>query len=383
MPSLGADMEAGTLVEWKVKPGDRVERGQVVALVETQKGAIDVEIWESGVVDRLVVEPGTKLPVGVTLAVLRAEGEAAAPAEAPKPPLAGQAAAKTAEVPPATRPRVSPAARRRAEELGVRIETLQPSQPGAAISLDDVERAAVKAAAQRAPAAERPADWRDAMRQAIAAAMSKSKREIPHYYLATDIDCTRMLAWLGGENAKRAVAQRILPAAALAKAVALALRESPALNGTWENGAFRRARGVHLGFAIAMRGGGLVAPAIRDADSKNMDELMAMIRDLIERVRGGRLRSSELTDGTATLTNLGEMGVERVYGVIYPPQVALIGLGRVSSRPWVADGTLTARQVVTATLAADHRASDGRSGAQFLSLLERLLQDPQRLESGA
>ena len=382
MPSLGADMEAGTLVEWKVRPGDRVARGQVVALVETQKGAIDVEIWESGVVDRLVAEPGTKLPVGVTLALLRTEGDTIAPAEAPQAPPAREAAVAP-ESSRATRARVSPAARRRAEELGVDVEEIEPSRPGAAISLEDVERAAAGATAQKPAAAGRPADWRDQMRRAIAAAMSKSKREIPHYYLSTDIDVTRTLAWLAEANVKRSVAQRVLPAVPLTKAVALALRESPALNGTWENGAFRAASGVHLGFAIAMRGGGLVAPAIRDADKKTIDELMAAIRDLIERVRAGRLRSSELTDGTATLTNLGEMGVERVYGVIYPPQVALVGLGRVSVRPSVVDGAVAVRQIVTATLAADHRASDGRSGAQFLASLDRLLQEPKRLESAA
>jgi pyruvate dehydrogenase E2 component (dihydrolipoamide acetyltransferase) len=131
--------------------------------------------------------------------------------------------------------------------------------------------------------------------------------------------------------------------------------------------------------AIAMRGGGLIAPAIHDADRKGLAQLMAELRDLITRVRGRRLRSSEMTDPSATLTSLGEQGVESVFGVIYPPQVAIVGLGRVTDRPWAAEGTVAVRKVVTATLAADHRASDGHRGARFLATLARLLQNPEKL----
>jgi pyruvate dehydrogenase E2 component (dihydrolipoamide acetyltransferase) len=331
MPSLGADMEAGTLVEWKVKPGARVERGDVIAVVETEKGAIDVEIWQSGVVDAIAVEPGTKVPVGVTLATLRT-GDEVVPVPAAEKERGG-------------------------------IETAEAAESG------------------KVPAAAE--DWRAGMRRAIAAAMSKSKREIPHYYLSTDIDMTRTLAWLGEQNAQRQVAQRLLPAIPLIRAVALALRQVPSLNGTWTDGEFKPAPAVHLGMAISMRGGGLVAPAIHDAGTKSVDELMSALRDLIERVRGGRLRSSEMTDATATLTNLGDMGVERVYGIIYPPQVALIGFGRVSMRPWIHEDAMVARQIASATLAGDHRASDGLAGARFLSALDGLLQAPEQLWSAS
>jgi pyruvate dehydrogenase E2 component (dihydrolipoamide acetyltransferase) len=328
MPSLGADMAAGTLVEWKVKPGDRVRRGDVVAVVETDKGAIDVEIWQAGTVDRLIVEPGTKVPIGVTLAVLRTAEETAAGTEVPAP-----------EIRPA--------------------EGAPPPQP------------------KPAPADE---EWRAGMRRAIAAAMSKSKREIPHYYLATDIDVTRTLEWLSEQNSERSVAERLLPVVPLMKAVALALTKVPGLNGMWKDDMFEPSPAVHLGMAISMRGGGLVAPAIRDAHTKNLEALMSGLRELIERVRAGRLRSSELTDATVTLTNLGDMSADRVYGIIYPPQVALVGFGRFSLRPWVRDRTVIARQIVTASLSADHRASDGHVGARFLSTLDGLLQAPEQLE---
>jgi pyruvate dehydrogenase E2 component (dihydrolipoamide acetyltransferase) len=278
---------------------------------------------------------------------------------------------------------VSPAARRRAEELGIDIATVQPQEADGVVSRADVERAAAAGPAAVAPApAATPAtgDWHAQMRKAIAAAMSRSKREIPHYYLATDIDVTPLLGWLSAENAKRSVAERLLPAVPLMKAVALALREVPELNGFWADNGFRPSVAVHLGMAIAMRGGGLVAPAIHDADRRSCAELMAALRDLITRVRGGRLRSSEMADPTVTLTSLGEQGVEQVYGVIYPPQVAIVGLGRISERPRIVDGAVVVRQVLTATLAADHRASDGHRGALFLAALARLLQEPEALD---
>ncbi|HXX11112.1 MAG TPA: 2-oxo acid dehydrogenase subunit E2, partial [Burkholderiales bacterium] len=274
MPSLGADMDAGTLVEWQVQPGQRVKRGDVVAVVETQKGAVEVEIWDEGVVDQLVVQPGTKVPVGEVLATLRAEGEApsaAAPQRVPAQPVVPPAPpvriAPPAMVAQAARYKVSPVARRRAEELGVDLSRLIPSGPEGVISLADVERAAHV----KPPPAAKPAgpDKLAAMRQAIASAMAKSKREIPHYYLGTTIDVSRALDWLERENLKRPVTERVLFAAVLLKAVAVTLKEVPELNGFWLDGAFKPSAAVHLGVGIGLRGGGLIAPAIRDAEQKN------------------------------------------------------------------------------------------------------------------
>lgn len=389
MPALGADMEAGTLVEWMVKPGDAVRRGQAVAVVETQKGAIEVEIWQDGVIDRLTVAPGMRVPVGEVLALVRTESAQAPPGEpaaaavftpppepvvVTRPPLAESATGKDA-----VRVRVSPSARKRAAELGVDLALVQPSAPGAPVSLADVERVHAAAGAGAAGALAQAVDWRSRMRAAIAAAMSRSKREIPHYYLATDIDVTRLDAWLSAGNLRRPVAGRVLPVVPLMKAVALALHTVPELNGVWAGGTFQPSARVHLGMAVAMRGGGLVAPAIHDADRKSLDELMADLSDLVLRVRGGRLRSSEMTDPTVTLTSLGDLGVDEVVGVIYPPQGAIIGLGSVSERPWVDQGALVVRKVMTATLSADHRVSDGHRGALFLAELRRLVQEPESL----
>jgi pyruvate dehydrogenase E2 component (dihydrolipoamide acetyltransferase) len=217
------------------------------------------------------------------------------------------------------------------------------------------------------------------MRSAIAAAMSRSKRDIPHLYLSTAIEMTNASGWLAAENQKRPVERRLLPVVLLVKAVARAAVDVPGLNGFWVDAAFRAGAGVHVGCAIALREGGLVAPALHDADRKDVDTLMTELLDLVARARAGTLRSSELADPTITVTNLGDLGVDEAYAIIYPPQVAIVGFGRMLPRPCVVDGRVEPRTMLTATLSADHRAVDGRRAGQFLTAIERRLQAPEQL----
>ncbi|HME60122.1 MAG TPA: 2-oxo acid dehydrogenase subunit E2, partial [Candidatus Binatia bacterium] len=175
------------------------------------------------------------------------------------------------------------------------------------------------------------------------------------------------------------VTKRLLYSALLIRAVALALRTTPELNGFWIGDAFKPADGTHIGMAISLRQGGLINPAIHDVDKKNLDELMENMLDLVNRARTGHLRSSELSDGTITVTNLGEQGVETVFGVIYPPQVALVGFGKITERPFAANGMVGVRPMIDATLAADHRVSDGHRGGRFLLAVGRMLQEPEKL----
>jgi pyruvate dehydrogenase E2 component (dihydrolipoamide acetyltransferase) len=420
MPILGADMEAGTLVAWRKRPGDRVARGDIVAEVETDKGLIEIEIFTDGVIERILIEPGTKVPVGTVLALVRADGEAAAPpaeptlAGAPPPrarppsseagggpvapgtpgapgvapaareadrapgppaPIAPGAAGVTPALGAAPAPRASPAARRLAAERGVDLTQVSGTGPGGAIERADVERAAAAAPAPPGPETDRQAR----MRQTIAAAMARSKREIPHYYLATTVDMSAATAWLARVNPERPIAERLLPAVLLIKATALALREVPELNGTWAGERAVASPDVHVGVAIALRRGGLVVPALHHTDRQSLDALMRAFRDLVTRARAGTLRSSELSLPTITVTSLGDQGVETVFGIIYPPQVAIVGFGKVVERPWAAGGEVVVRPVVTATLAADHRVSDGHRGGLFLAALDRLLQRPEAL----
>jgi pyruvate dehydrogenase E2 component (dihydrolipoamide acetyltransferase) len=424
MPSLGADMEDAILVTWLVKPGDLIERGQVIAEIETQKGVIEIEAFDSGVLTEIRIPEGRQVPVGTVLAVIGAEGAAPTipsapevitmePAPTPGPPAEPAPAAVTPS--PPTHVRISPVARKLAEELGVDLHAVTGTGPGGAIQRDDVQHAAdtARAAAPPAPpAAPAPAPpsppsptvpappapattpappgalpapaavaekQRLAMRDAIARAMARSKRDIPHYYLGQEIDFKRAQEWLEAENLKRPVPERIVYATLLLKASALAAREVPEMNGFWVDGAFQPSEAVHVGVAISLRQGGLVAPAIHHTDLQSLDELMRALRDLVMRARTGKLRGSEMSDPTITVTNLGEQGVSVVHGIIYPPQVALVGFGAIVERPWAVSGMLGVRPIMTATIAADHRASDGHRGGLFLNAVNRLLQDPEKL----
>jgi pyruvate dehydrogenase E2 component (dihydrolipoamide acetyltransferase) len=390
MPALGSDMDEGTLNEWLVKPGDKVSRGQVVAVVETTKAAVEVECWHDGIVGELLVPVGETVQVGTALATLLEPGETAeavppklvAATEAPaavEPAGAASTPARAAgPVTTAHRRRfVSPAARRVAASLGVDLDTVTGTGPQGAVTINDVEHAAaaVKPATKRT-AADRAAQ----MRKSIAAAMSRSKREIPHYYLADEIPMEKSLTWLTERNAHRSITERVLPAVLQLKAVGLAAQRFGEFNGFWRDDEFQPAAGVHVGIAISLRGGGLVAPAIHDVPDKKLDELMSDLTDLVSRARAGSLRSSEMSDPSITITNLGDQGVDTVFGVIYPPQVALVGFGKPAQRVCVIDGGIHIVTTVQATLSADHRATDGHRGALFLAAINELLQNPDTLE---
>lgn len=440
LPSLGADMDQGKLVEWKVKPGDTVKRGQIVATVETSKANIDFEIWHDGTIQELIVQPGQTVPVGTVLATLLAPGEMAGAAEATKPvseaaaeiggepapaPVSDQAAASaqsSAPAPepkperapatepaaqpvpaapaaePARRPRISPAARRHAEDAGLDVEALAGTGPDGAVMLEDVEHAIAarsekppqaapagreaekppQAESEKPPQAAQP-DRNAEMRKAIAAAMSRSKREIPHYYLSENVPMKKAQQWLMAANEGRPITERLLMAVLQLKAVALAAKKFPEMNGLFTDGQYKPSSAVHVGVAISLRQGGLIAPAIHDVADKPLEQLMRDLSDLVKRTRAGSLRSSELSAPTITVTNLGDQGVDATYGIIYPPQVALVGFGRIAERPWAENGMLGAMPLMTASLAADHRVSDGHPGGLFLGAIRDLLQRPEEL----
>ena len=491
MPSLGADMDHGKMVEWLVKPGDYVHRGDVVAVVDTDKTVMDIESFEEGVVAELLVDIGATVPIGTPLARITAtpdDGSPAAAGPAGTPALAGRPAGGVASAPPAAaagergspadrgapaetadrgarageapaeeapghpgavsppvrhlahvlgidpatvrgtgrhgavtrsdveraavpaaaahpagevavaagRVRSSPRARRLAAERGVDLASVTGTGPGGAVREEDVLHTAAPAAAVPAqddagaqaqattppPESAQPAEGRQreaGLRRAVGALMSKSKRDIPHYYLSSTVDMAAAVAWMQLVNLERPVSSRLVASVLLLKATALAAKTVPEVNGFYVDDEFRPSSSVHLGVAVALRKGGIVAPAIHDADTLSVDQLMERLRDLVARARAGRLQRAEMADPTITVTNLGDLGVDSVFGVIYPPQVAMVGLGRLVEQPWAHNGMLGIRPVVTATLSADHRVSDGLRGARFLARLDELLQKPEEL----
>ncbi|HEX5550165.1 MAG TPA: dihydrolipoamide acetyltransferase family protein [Nitrospira sp.] len=394
MPALGSDMTEGKLVAWKKKIGDRVAKSEIIAEVDTEKSAIEIESFHAGVIEQLLVQPGETVSVGTVMAIIREEGASSAmqspgaqpPSQtiAPKAPAASlhpKSVPAPAPVGERERLRISPAARKLAGELGVDPSLVRGTGPGGAITLEDIQLSAAPRVlpASSVAAPGETSDRQARMRQTIAAAMARSKREIPHYYLSTIIDMGRAMTWLKEENLKRPVTDRLLYGVLLIKAVALALRQVPELNALWKDNAAVEKADIHVGVAVSLRQGGLIAPAIHDTDKRSLSELMRNFQDVVQRARAGTLRSSELSDPTITVTSLGEQGVETVFGVIYPPQVALVGFGKVVERPWVVEGLVVSRPVVTATLSADHRVTDGRRGGLFLATIDRLLQEPSQL----
>lgn len=470
MPSLGADMEHGKVVEWLVKPGDYVHKGDLVAAVDTDKTVMDIESFEEGVVAEFLVEIGDTVDVGTPIAritatpaelpppeaparhrepganvpppvrhlahtlgvdvgrisgsgpggeVVRADVERAAAAQVTEAAPGKAAATEVPEVPvrapapvagEAHRVRSSPLARRLAAELGVDLKGVTGTGPGGAVTEDDVLSAVPpKETRTETPAAAPPSEAprpepgptpketepreaaarrkqptaaagkADSLRQAIGALMSRSKKEIPHYYLSTTLDLAAAVAWMQGVNRERPVSLRLVPSALLLKATALAAKEVPDMNGFFTRGAFQPSTAVHLGVAVALRHGGLMAPALHNADTLTLDQLMEQLRDLVSRARAGRLQRAEMADPTITVTNLGDLGVESVFGVIYPPQVAMVGFGKVLEQPWAHNGMLGIRHAATATLSADHRVSDGLRGGRFLARIDELLQAPEKL----
>ncbi len=252
------------------------------------------------------------------------------------------------------------------------VEDLAQQAAGGIVHLEEVERLAAQA---KAPAAEA----RSAMRAVIGSAMAKAKREIPHYYLGHTLDFGAARAWVARHNAALAIQDRLVEGVLLTKAVALAAARVEGFNGYFREGRFERVAEVHVGTAIALRGGGLVAPALLDADRKDLKTLMREFSDLVKRVRAGHMRSSEFTAATITVTSLGEEGVETLYPIIHAPQVAIVGAGRVAERPWVHAGGLAVRPLLHLTLAADHRVTDGRIGSRFLQAIAELLAHPEKL----
>ena len=410
-------MRDGTLIEWQVKPGDHIEKGDTVAVIETSKGAIEMESYHSGTISELLVEPEIKLPVGSVMARMESDSPLSESAieetTSETVPLTNEQRQEPelndTQLPPYIPPKhlrsapssteakvnksqsrlyASPAARKQAHQSGIDLLSLTGSGPNGAIVLRDltsqistrpVEPSQENTSATPTSTATPSSSTTSAMRQAISDAMTRSKQEIPHYYLALEINLTQAQNWLMEQNQQREPEQRLLLPAILITAIARQLAKHPQLNGFYQDGHFTPSADINIANTISLREGGLVTPAILNANQLTVAQTMDSLRDLTERARHGRLRSSEISQGTITVTSIGERGADMITGVIYPPQVAIIGLGRLRKVPVVDGDAITVGDVMTVTLAADHRVSDGINGARFLHALAKQLQHPEAL----
>lgn len=312
MPSLGADMEKGKFVEWKVKVGDTIKKGQPLAVVETEKAAVEIESFRNGKMLELLSKPGEIIKVGAPIARMEVEG---------------------------------------AETETTVTKGVTPPEAQSIINI----------------------------REVIGRQMAKSKKEIPHYYLKTRIKLERLMLWLDEQNQKKSPEERLLIPVVMLKAVTAALKNNSDFNGFYLDGKFQKSIEIHAGIAVALRPSGVVVPALLDAHTLSLDQMNRVFKDLVERTRSGGLKNREMTDASITITNVGDLGSDEVFGIIFPPQVALIGLGKIRKEAVSEGDTLKSIFVIDVSLSADHRVTDGLSGAKFLADIDKVLNNPQDL----
>ena len=391
MPQMGADMQEGTILRWLKREGDAVQRGEIIAEIETDKANVEIEAYESGILRRILLPEGTTVPVGQVIAVVAAPEDDISQYEAAAAPTVAAGVARPEPVaavperpPPAEAGRVhaSPAARRLAEELGVDLSRVQGTGPDGRILRRDIEEAAAKAveaapvAAAAPPVAVPPAaPAMSRMRQAIARRMTQSKREAPHYYLTMDIDMTEAerLRWQLNETAEGEL--HISVNDVIVKAVAKALQRHPIFNSWFVDGQVQRQEALNIGVAVALEEG-LIAPAILNCDQKSLADIARASANLAERARSGVLKAEEYTGATFTVSNLGMYDVETLIAIIPPPQTAILGVGAVRKAPVVQDGEIVVRERMKVALSADHRVTDGALGARFLADIRNFLENP-------
>jgi len=346
MPSLGTEMTHGTLLEWLVKVGDKIKPHEIIAVIDTDKTAIEIESFGEGIIEKFLVRPGEKVPVGTVMALVSG----------------GQETIEKKAIPQTSKKiKITPRARKIASALNIDISKINGTGFDDGITEKDIRKAST-------PLALGKEDHAQSMKEVIAAATEKSKREIPHYYLSCEINLSNALNWLENYNNTHSVTERILYIALLIKAVVHALKKFPEFNGFYINDEYKPSPKIHMGIAVSLRDGGLIAPAILNTEQQSLAEIMSNMIDLVSRARAGKLKGAEISDSSITITNLGELGVNSVFGIIYPPQVALVGFGKI-----------TTNKTITATLSADHRVTNGLTGSHFLSTIDKILQEPEKL----
>jgi pyruvate dehydrogenase E2 component (dihydrolipoamide acetyltransferase) len=378
MPRLSDTMEEGTLAAWLKQPGEQVHRGDLLAEIETDKATMELESFEEGVLERILVQEGETVPIGQPIAVIGSGDGAAPPPPAPVPPA-----------PPTGTPvKASPMARAIARDQGIDLSTVTGSGPGGRVVKADVE--AVAAPAAPAPAAPAPAPAKPAaadveevplsgMRKTVARRLVESMQSAPHFYLTIQVDVDALLELRAELNRRLAdEGTKLSVNDLLVKACAVTLRAHPDINVSWGGDKLLRHRRVHVGIAVAVEGG-LIVPVVRDADQKSVSQISREAKALIERARAGKLRPDEFTGGTFTISNLGMFGIDQFTAVINPPEAAILAVGATTSEPVVHDGRLGTRQRMKLTMSIDHRAVDGATGAQFLAGLKAVLEEPLRI----
>jgi len=409
MPALSPTMTEGNLAAWHVKEGDTVSSGDVIAEIETDKATMEVEAVDEGVVGKIVIAASTEaVPVNGVIAVLLEDGEdaaaveaaldeggAPAPAPAPAAEPAAPAAAPAAPAGEGARVFASPLARRMAKNAGLDLAAIKGSGPYGRIIKTDIEAAIAGGAPAPAVAAAAPAPAAPApvpavaqpfepdfdlvphttMRKVIAARLSESKQQVPHFYLTVDCEIDALLALRKQLNDKADGAYKLSVNDMILKAAAIALRKVPEANASWTDEGAKLYKSADVAVAVAIEGG-LISPVVRDAGNKGLETISNEMKALAQKARDGKLQPEEFQGGTFSLSNLGMFGIKQFEAVINPPQGCILAVGAGEQRPVVKDRALAVATVMTCSLSVDHRVVDGAVGAAFLAAYKKLIEDP-------
>lgn len=423
MPALSPTMEEGTLARWLVKEGDRVSSGDLLAEIETDKATMEFESIDEGTVSQILIPAGSEnVKVGQVIAIITAEGEdtsakplaKAAPAPTPTPvtaPVAAQAepvktpASNAAEAPTGTRIKVSPLAKRIAAAKGVDLASISGTGPNGRIVKADVDGASPASSATSAqqsettPAKAEPVEARapapatssaalpdfgiphedvklSGMRKTIARRLAQSMQEAPHIYLTLDVRLDALLklradlnASLAARNIKLSVNDMLI------KALALALEQVPQCNVSFAGDTLRQYHRADISVAVSIPGG-LITPIVANAGAKSLSAIASEMNDLAARAKAGKLQPAEYQGGTASISNMGMMGIKQFTAVINPPQAMILAVGAGEKRPYIVDDALSVATVMTCTGSFDHRAIDGADGAQLMAAFKTLVESP-------
>jgi pyruvate dehydrogenase E2 component (dihydrolipoamide acetyltransferase) len=379
MPALELAQETGKVLKWLKRPGDSVTKGEPIVEIETDKVTVEIEAPASGVLRDVTARAGDVVPVGQTIALIVAPGEAGAvgptPAATPAPaaararasPLATKIAEQHGVDRTAARlTAASPKARRLGAERGLDIVALRGSGPGGAVLTADVVVAAKPAAVPSVGTV-----WR-----IMAERMTASWTTAPHFYLVREVNVSRLVSWLA--QARKQAGARITYTDLLVRLVAATLARHPGVNASWKDGAIVRNADINIGLAVAVDDG-LVVPVVHRADALSLAELAARREDVVSRAQTGKLRPADIQGGGFTISNLGMYGVDAFTAIVNPPQAAILAVGRIADRVVAVNGQPTVQPTMVLTLSCDHRALDGARGAQFLGAFADLIEEPLAL----
>jgi len=400
MPKLGFDMAEGILVRWVVAEGESIEKGQVIAEIETDKATVEVESMTSGVVHKHLISEGNSAPVGEPIAIVGEPGEEFDTDALVKPtPQAGEAVEeaettvkeeKRETIKPAPQPggdgqlpdgvRASPIARRMAADHKINIASLSGTGPGGRIVKEDVEAAIASSGhpAQMPKAGETVRIPLSKLRAAIGRRMVTAKQELPHFYLTIDVDAAPLMTMRSEWNEILPEEDKLSVNDFIIKATALALREFPNLNASLDKDAIVRHGEINVGVAVAVEDG-LLTAVVNNADQKSIPAISAEVRAMVSRIRVGKVRPQDIEGSTFTVSNLGMFGIDRFVAIINPPEAAILAIGSVQHKPVVEEGKIVPGYRLQCTLSADHRITDGAEAARWLQIFRKYLEQPLRL----